>query len=349
MTSASAITSIDQLTSDWFSAALGRDVELVPDSRKAVAEGHTQCFTALARVTDKASGKVDAFFVKTHATRSEAGDEQMTTFHRQSMRNECAFYALEHGEAPMLPACVRSDGESGVLVLQDLNAAGCSPLHMQEPPLSRAQLTGLVDTFAAFHALHLGERALDGVLTQEQLIAHRQLRWEVMAKEQSAVERISGLCETNKSLISEKTAEALCTAAKDGYALAAKRIFDDSTLFVLQQGDANPNNFFAKANNEFVLVDFQEAACAHPLFDLTWLFVTSVSPELRRECQDELLRCYLTKLGAKDVDEAKFLAQYRQALRLHGLFILEIVGNVPIDTNTWVGRLLMCCIAAFED
>ena len=160
------------------------------------------------------------------------------------------------------------------------------------------------------------------------------------------------ICEVNKDKFSEKMSRNMREAAAESYdMLARRRVGSTSMLRVVQHGDANPNNLFLAADaSECCLVDFQEVALCNPLLDLAWLFVTSVTPELRREKQLVWLRDYYSQLGVLDSVDFEFQSiKLLQVLQLQAMYILIVVGPVPIDESTWLGKMLWACASTFED
>lgn len=343
-------TCVEDITQEWLSTTLGRAVTIV-SGPKAAVQGHTQCLKVFVSVAPTSSpSAVEHLFVKCHRTEYTEEDEVMVQLHAKAQKREIEFYT-HVSNVSIIPSCVVAL-PSGVLVLD--NPTGANPslscLSMQDPPLSLEEMGPILDAYAV---LHTTDVSLPGVfMDQDALMELRNVRWETAVGEGSAVERMTALCDANPELVADGTREALLAAAEEGYCMPVVEDGEWKDHVVLSHGDANPNNILRDASdNSITLIDFQEPAMAHPSFDLGWLLVTSVSEETRREGGAKaMVQRYLeatARLGAPIVPDLEaFFPLVAHATRMSALLILVIVGPIPIDTSTWIGRLLASCLDA---
>ena len=87
----------------------------------------------------------------------------------------------------------------------------------------------------------------------------------------------------------------------------------------LCHGDPRADNVVFSSTGRAVLFDWQQLGVNLPQADLAWLAATSLEPEIRRRCEDDLVARHAAALGQ---DRAEAHHRYRVGMILPGLAVL---------------------------
>jgi len=230
------------------------------------------------------------------------------------------------GESEAIPDCsyvgFEEDTGSSILILEDLWAAGATPLnalHHFTPELSAATLSQL----ALRHAETWEEPRL-----QEPWLAPRML---------SLAENLSA--ERLQELLDRPRAEGLAPATRDGSRVRAAmqalgRLPEDSPRCMLH-GDTHAGNVFLTEDGPGLL-DWQLIARGSWATDVAYHIGSVLETEDRRQSEWELLRGYLACLGELGVTVPTWESaamSYKQHLA-YGLFLWAMTQFTPEELTT---------------
>jgi aminoglycoside phosphotransferase (APT) family kinase protein len=304
---AGVVTSVDQLSPEWLSRALGTEVRRV--TVEQIGTGQTSSTYRLELDADD----VPTTMVAKLAEGEEAARRRVVLAHR----SEVGFYTrLSERMALSTPRCfygsITEDGSSFTLLLEDLaprrpgrQVEGCSP----------EQAIQAVRTVAALHAASWQDPSsleLDFVipLTRER------------------AEFLGGLVRTSTVRFIERFGDRLGAQDPDTLEAMAEAIVDwqlsRPQRFSLIHGDFRLDNLmFSPGGDGVVAVDWQTLTVAFPARDLSYFLGTALQVEDRRVNEQQLVDAYHDELlsrGVAGYSATECFEDYRLA-QLHGPMI----------------------------
>jgi hypothetical protein len=127
--------------------------------------------------------------------------------------------------------------------------------------------------------------------------------------------------------------------------------FNDRGPHVVLHGDSHPGNTFFR-NGVAGLLDWQVVRRGHPSRDLAYTLVLGMTPEDRREHQQELLDVYRDALpanGGPQLDRDELFNRYRQGMVYSFVSALTTAGLGGMQTENIALEGLRRSVAAMED
>ena len=335
--------SVDDLTAEWLTAALGTRFPGVRvagcDVSSVVGGSATKIRLAVTYDAQPAEPLPPRFLAKTalegHGMSIVPGNAQ-----------EIHFYA---DVAPAVPVrtprfyygAVADDLSQSILLLEDLTLAGATFCRATEP-LSVDQAAAVVEQLAALHALWWAddERLPAAQFTDAHLAA------DALAQTLLSPEH------WERSLAGEQC-RSVPTGLRD-----RRRVVDMvETLWrldgvlpqCLNHGDAHLGNLYLTHDGHPGFVDWQTLRRGPWQQDYTYFLVGALDPDDRRAAEADLLRTYLTALGAGGAPAPSFddaWLDYRRHV-VHGcLWAVCPVEMQPVDV---IGANVERFAAAFDD
>jgi hypothetical protein len=240
-----------------------------------------------------------------------------TLFYRE------AAAALPVTVPPCIHASLDADGVRGVIVMNDLIAAGgsfCTALEPFTPDQAADGLTQL----ARLHATSWG-----GVIA-------RPTPWVISFLDRISHQPIMPLAML-QSLLDGPRGARLDPAARDAARLQqalerlAAEVRSGPRCFV--HGDAHAGNVYRQADGTLGLVDWQILQTGNWAQDVAYHLAAVLTPEVRRSHERTLLDDYLARLkaaGGPELDREEAWRQYRVAV-VYGYYLWSITRKVDAD------------------
>ncbi|WKG05466.1 phosphotransferase [Mycolicibacterium sp. HK-90] len=326
--------SIDEVTANWLSEALGADVTRVRAERIAEDTGFS---AALYRIHLSGSDDVpETLIVKLPAESLARGGMEMLGGYRR----ELYFYQHVAPSAPIAtPHCyvARMTGSDFVLVLEDLrnweNADHLAGLSLPRAQLCIEQLAGLHTWSAGVDEAVLQEfPCIDCSLTRDLFLPAFAPGWQlyrdhtrrpVPGAVAAFAERFADLAPTALAALSERN--------------------------TLLHGDIRADNMFFRGG-ELKVVDFQLSVRGAGAADVAYLVSQGLPAEVRRGHDEELLREYVGQVTGYSFEDA--WRHYRLAVAL--LMYMPVVALLTWDAAPERSRQLCLtlidrAVAAIED
>ncbi|OBK26840.1 phosphotransferase [Mycobacterium asiaticum] len=323
---------IDELDADTLSSVMGTTVNSV---HVLNADAGTSSRARLALTGD---GVPPTVFVKLAA--QTAATRLMGELGRLG-HTEVRFYSQLAPQLTGLPNAYGTafDRWTGryVLVLEDLPTASCEfpdTLH----PLSVDQASLIVELLAKLHATFWGELPDDlGWLYTPSGDVTSLLTGSLM---NTSIKRLAG----RTTLPLEEGRYIV-----DNYRAVAALI--DTPPHTVMHGDAHPGNVYFR-DGRAGLLDWQAVRRGHPSRELAYTMVTSLTPEVRRGAQRDLLNHYrqaLRAAGGPELDAEDLWLRYRQGALYAYVAALITAGMGGMQVEDIAMEGLRRGVAALQD
>lgn len=281
----------DEFTPEWFTGALeprfpGVRVASIERSGERVGTS-ASCRFALD-YADQGSGEAPpaSVYVKGGFTEAQLKRYWM------ALQQEAIFFNEFSADIPMhipryfFAAC--DDNKQGITMLEDLSARDVTFGYWGR--LTADQVAGLIEQFAAMHAKWLGDPRLAKLKGWEEP-TRGFLRYLVRDKHWEELEgRVYG----------ERLLEAVPEPSLIREALDRMWALNDAAPRTFVHGDAHGGNMFFETSGRQGVLDFQLSFAGTGMHDISWLIVSGLSTDDRRE------------------EEGRLLAVYRDAMIAHG-------------------------------
>ncbi|MCB9439515.1 MAG: phosphotransferase [Mycolicibacterium sp.] len=261
---------------------------------------------------------------------------------------ECRFYrnlAEELGDGVPVSHGSAFDELTGryVVVLEDMTVSECvfpDTLH----PLSADQMAGLMQTLANLHGTFWSRMPA-------QPGGPGPLGWLWPPSSDPANPLTPMLMRKSAEKLSQRTDIDVYRGRYLWENLQRIVTFNDRGPHVVLHGDSHPGNTFFR-NGVAGLLDWQVVRRGHPSRDLAYTLVLGMTPEDRREHQQELLDVYRDALpanGGPQLDRDELFNRYRQGMVYSFVSALTTAGLGGMQTENIALEGLRRSVAAMED
>ncbi|MEZ5573280.1 MAG: phosphotransferase [Halioglobus sp.] len=281
---------IEDISADWLTTALGFKV----NSFTSVKVGTGQTGASYRLTLDTEHG-ADSLIAKVAAGNPEARSGVALGY-----AAEVGFYSsLCNSVDICIPAClyaaISDDNHRFTLLLEDLaprtpgvQAEGCS--------IERAQ--GALRNLAGLHAPRWNDASLSELQFPMTIDDEAKAEGLAQVTQMAAAEFVSRY----SALLGEEDASTLTCAA----ALIGKWALASPEPFALLHGDYRLDNLmFGDDPHDVVALDWQTICVGSPARDLAYFLATSLSVQLRREAEKELVAGYHAELLRRGVEGYK--------------------------------------------
>jgi len=304
--------SLGDLTTDYLTHALARSAPGARVTRFAPAET-TSGTTNRHRLklewngAGSAAGLPETVFLKSTPL---VGRNRALCSVLRMPPNELDFYRLVRNEVPTVApeayAMTYGSGARFLLLLEDMGASGGVTFSLAQDAELR-HFEALVDSLATLHAAFWASPRFDGdlrwVKPQRQRPGHGMLTALFKACRRKVLRSDRALPEPARRLTELLSREARTLA----------RLFEQGPR-TFAHGDTHAGNTFARGDGTAGFLDWQVVHQVHGLRDVAYMLCVSMSTELRRSSERDLLARYVARLGergVRDVDEAMAWELYR--------------------------------------
>lgn len=264
--------------------------------------------------------------------------------HREAMKlcyqTEASFFAaiapqLTIGLPNVLFAA--SNGEQGIVVMEDLRASGARPCRVQEP-LKRQDAAAFLDDLASLHAKWWNSPALTdegefGWLTTQDPLPDEE--WGDYGRGQLKPDVWDHYMSLPRAL-------AIPAACRDREkvlaALQALRRFGGAAPTCLIHGDAHLGNMYLTVDGRPGFLDWQTARRGHWAQDVAYFYISALDPLDRRAWEGDLIRGYLAALGREGVAEVPSEASAWEAIKAHMIYGLFYWMVNPVEWQAEVNN-----------
>jgi aminoglycoside phosphotransferase (APT) family kinase protein len=316
-TTAEVPSGVDGLTPQWLSEALGATVTAVRAERIAQDSGFSSLLYRLHLTGD---GVPSTMIAKLPAESEARGAMEMLGGYRR----ELAFYRQVAGRAPMETPHVYTarmvDGTADfILLLEDLQHWHNAD-HLAGLSMNRARVC--IDALAGLHAWSTRKAnaaalesfpSIDTAIARELLVPAFGPGWQVYVDKSSAP--VSSAVTAFAGRFAEHAGEALT-------ALTGRSM--------LLHGDIRADNLFFD-EDRLKVVDFQFAARGAGAADIAYLVSQGLPTDVRRGCDELLVREYLDRLIEYGVGDYPFNEAWR-----HYRYAVAYLMVLPVITlNGW--------------
>jgi len=215
-----------------------------------------------------------------------------------------------------------SNGDQGMVVMEDLRAAGAHTCRVQDP-LTREQAAAFLNDLAALHARWWDSPALADEGELGWLMRHDPLpdeAWGDFGRGQLRPETWAHYMSLPRAL----AVPAACRNRETIHAaMQALRRFGEEGPRCVVHGDAHLGNMYITREGRPGFLDWQTARRGHWAHDVTYFYVSALDPLDRRAWEKELIAGYLAMLARHGVADPPSETEAWQAIRAHivyGLF-----------------------------
>lgn len=223
-----------------------------------------------------------------------------------------------------------ADEDQGVVVMEDLRAAGAHICRVQEP-MTKAQAAAFLDDLAALHAKWWNSPALADGGELGWLMRHDPLpdaAWGDFARGQLVPETWAHYMGLPRSL----GVPAACRDREAVHAaLQALRRYDEAGPVCVIHGDAHLGNMYLRADGSPGFLDWQTTRRGHWAQDVTYFYISALDPLDRRAWEQDLIAGYLAALARHGAQGVPGIEQAWEAIRAHVIYGLFFWMVNPVE------------------
>jgi hypothetical protein len=238
-----------------------------------------------------------------------------------------------------VPRCLYagSDGGQGIVILEDLHAAGATFCRVQQP-LTRARTIDFLDGLAALHARFWNSPELDDPVELGWLVRHDPL------PDDATGDYGRGQIEPESwgRTMALPRALALPNVCRDRVrmhaALQALRRFGAGGPTCLIHADAHLGNLFVDREGRAGFLDWQSARKGHWAQDVAYFLISALDPLDRRAWEHDLVRHYLDALARAGCADPPDEATAWEAIRAHIVYGLFYWTVNPVEWQVEVNN-----------